>query len=369
MLMEVQMVTAIKRFLALESSGGIVLFLAALCAMVWVNSPLAGVHQVLAEKYLFFINEGLMTLFFLVVGLELKRGYYGGQYDSLAHVLLPAFAALGGMLMPAIIYIGFNYHDPEALRGWATPVATDIAFAIGVLSLCGKRISPGLRMFLLALAIYDDIGAILIIALFYSHGISLYFALAAAALVVALYGMNRQGIKSLFPYLLVGVALWYALLRSGIHPTICGVLLALFLPEECGVEEALHPWAAWLVMPLFALANAGFPLDGMAAHLGSTVVIGIVLGLFFGKQMGVFGFSWLLIRMGFASLPGNCGWRALYGVALICGIGFTMSLFLGTLSFQEDSARLVDIRLGVLLGSVLSGVAGALLLLGKEKPH
>jgi NhaA family Na+:H+ antiporter len=350
----------LKRFLAWEALGGIMLFLATIIAMSWVNSPFDFLHQQLVDKYIFFINEGLMTLFFLLVGLELKRGYQGGQYSHLAQMLMPVVAALGGMLLPALIYMAFNYHNPDALRGWATPVATESV---------GSRVPPKLRLFLLALAIFDDIGAILIITLFYSHELSLYYVYAALALTLILYLLHRYAIKSLLLYLILGACLWYALLRAGVHPTIGGVILALFLPDDGRVEDALHPWVTLLIMPLFALANAGFPLQGVMAHLDSTVALGIVLGLFLGKQLGVFGSAWLLIRIKVATLPGQCSWRALYGVSLLCGIGFTMSLFLGTLSFQGDNSRLIDVRLGVLVGSVLSGVIGALVLLGKEKPR
>lgn len=363
------MVAAVKRFLALEASGGIVLFFAAIIAMAWANLPLAYLQQQFIDKYIFFINEGLMSLFFLLVGLELKRGFKGGQYDHLSQILLPAAAALGGMVVPAIVYILFNSHDADALRGWATPVATDIAFAIGVLSLFGSRVPTGLRLFLLALAIFDDIGAIIIITLFYSHGLSLAYLCASIVVTLALYLTQRYAINSLFLYLILGACLWYVLLHSGVHPTLSGVILALFLPDGDRFEELLHPWVTYVIIPLFALANAGFPLQGMMTHFGSTVVMGIVFGLFLGKQIGVFGSVWLLVRLKLATLPGRCSWRALYGVSLLCGIGFTMSLFLGTLSFQGDSSRLIDVRLGVLVGSILSGVIGALILLGKEKPR
>lgn len=359
----------IKRFLDMEAAGGVVLFWSAVLAMLWVNSPLAYLHQQFLDHYLFMINDGLMAFFFLLVGLELKREFQSGECSSLAQIALPIVAALGGMIAPAAIYAVLNYHSPDTLVGWATPVATDIAFALGVLSLFGRRIPAGLRWFLLALAIFDDIGAILIIALFYSHGLAPVYLLLSLASVFLLYLLNRYSVKSLWPFWVVGLVLWYGLLQSGIHPTLAGVVLALFLPDGGKVEDALHPWVTFLVMPIFALANAGFPLAGMMDRAGSTVVSGVVLGLFLGKQLGVFGSAWLLIRMKFASLPERCSWQALYGVSLLCGIGFTMSLFLGTLSFQEDSIRLVDVRLGVLVGSILSGVAGALVLLRQEKPH
>jgi len=356
----------IRKFLALEAAGGLVLFFAAIFAMLWVNSSFAPIHQQLADKYTFFINDGLMSLFFLVVGLELRRGYDSGQYANKAQMLLPALAALGGMIVPALVYVAVNHADSTAWRGWATPVATDIAFAVGVLSLCGKRIPAGLRLFLLALAIFDDIGAILIIALFYSHGIALSYLLGVAVILLVLYLLRRLRIKKMTPYLLLGAALWYVLLNAGVHPTIGGVLFAFFVPDDNSLEQELHPWVTLLVIPLFALANAGFPLEGMVDQLSSTVVLGIILGLFVGKQIGVFGTAWLLIRLKFASMPGKCSWTALYGVSLLCGIGFTMSLFLGTLSFQGDSLRLVDVRLGVLIGSVMSGIVGALVLLGRR---
>lgn len=357
-----------KRFLEQEAAGGLVLFFAAVAAMWWVNSPLHPLHQQFVEKYRFFINDGLMTLFFLVVGLELKRSYQDEQYIP-ALLLLPVITAVCGMIVPAAIYIFCNYGDSVALRGWATPVATDIAFAVGVLSFFGRRIPAGLRLFLLALAIYDDIGAILVIAFFYSQKLSLAYLLIAVVLIGVLYLLSRVRVKKILPYLAVGAGLWYALLCSGVHPTIGGVLLAFFLPEHNHLEEELHPWVTLFIMPLFALANAGFPLAGMMQQLDNTIVIGIVLGLFLGKQIGIFGSAWLLIRLKLAKLPGRCSWRALYGVSLLCGIGFTMSLFLGTLSFQGDNVRLVDVRLGVLVGSILSGMIGALVLLGKEKPH
>lgn len=359
----------VKRFLETEASSGLILFCAAVFAMVWVNSPLLYLHQQFTDQFLFFINEGLMTFFFLVVGLELRREFFSGKRAKMQQILLPAIAAVGGMVVPAIIYIVLNYHDTSALAGWATPVATDIAFALGVLSLFGSRIPTGLRVFLLALAIFDDVGAIIIIALFYSHGLSLAYLLASMLGVLALYLLRRCAVNALLPYLVIGVALWYGLLQAGIHPTLSGVLLALLLPNGHEVEEFLHPWVSFLIMPLFALTNAGFPLAGLTAQFGSTVVWGIVLGLFFGKQLGVLGSAWVLIRMKLATLPDKCSWRALYGVSLLCGIGFTMSLFLGTLSFQGDSIRLIDVRLGVLVGSILSGVIGALVLFGQEKPH
>jgi NhaA family Na+:H+ antiporter len=402
----------VKRFLELESAGGIVLFIAALLAMIWANSPLAYLHQQFIEKFLFIINDGLMALFFLIVGLELKRGYLSGQLSQLGQVILPFFAALGGMLLPALIYYWVNSADPITLKAWATPVATDIAFALGVLSLLGRRVPTALKLFLLALAIFDDIGAIIIISLFYSSELSWVYLLLAAALLALLFLFNHFNIRSLLPYLAVGALLWGCFLFSGVHPTIAGVLLAFTIPDgEQGssaqdsladarsadsatdssteiataaivnsaansiansmlasplhrLENGLHFWVAFVIMPLFALANAGLSLHEMTwATLGAGVTLGIVLGLFLGKQMGVFLFSLILIKLKFAKLPGNCSWIQLYGVALVCGIGFTMSLFIGTLSFPHNDFYLAQMRLGVIFGSFLSGLFAAIVLL------
>ena len=360
------------QFLQLESASGVILFLMAVLAMIWANSPLAFLREDFLNVSLFWINDGLMAVFFLVVGLELKRGYLDGRLSSVSQMMLPVVAATGGMVLPALIYIGFNYHSPETIQGWATPVATDIAFALAVLTLFGRRVPGSLKLFLLALAIFDDLGAIVIIALFYSRGLSYLWLSISLALMLALYLLNVLSVRSLWPYLALGVFLWVALLRCGVHPTIGGVLLALAIPDKAAdgrsplrtLENALHPWVAFLIMPLFALANAGFSLDGMTWQvITDQVVMGIALGLFLGKQIGVFGFTWLLVHLRFARLPFQSSWMMLYGVALLCGIGFTMSLFLGTLSFQNGSAiHLAEVRLGVILGSVLSGLTGALVL-------
>ena len=360
------------QFLQLESASGVILFLMAVLAMIWANSPLAFLREDFLNVSLFWINDGLMAVFFLVVGLELKRGYLDGRLSSVSQMMLPVVAATGGMVLPALIYIGFNYHSPETIQGWATPVATDIAFALAVLTLFGRRVPGSLKLFLLALAIFDDLGAIVIIALFYSRGLSYLWLSISLALMLALYLLNVLSVRSLWPYLALGVFFLVALLRCGVHPTIGGVLLALAIPDKAAdgrsplrtLENALHPWVAFLIMPLFALANAGFSLDGMTWQvITDQVVMGIALGLFLGKQIGVFGFTWLLVHLRFARLPFQSSWMMLYGVALLCGIGFTMSLFLGTLSFQNGSAiHLAEVRLGVILGSVLSGLTGALVL-------
>ena len=360
----------VQRFLQLESSSSIILLLAAIIAMIWANSPLVELHDRFIAASLFWINEGFMALFFLLVGLELKRGFMQGELSKVSQAMLPAVAAFGGMLVPALIYWAINHDHPIAAKGWATPVATDIAFAVGVLTLFGRRVPYGLKLFLLALAIFDDIGAIIIIALFYSHGIAYLWLFQSLVLVLILYLFNRLNIRKVIPYLIVGVCLWFALLKSGVHPTISGVLLALTIPTDGSksafnqLENKLHPWVAYLIMPMFALANAGFSLHDLSwDSLREDVVLGIVLGLFVGKQVGVFGFSWLLIRLRFAKLPTHTSWLSLYGVALLCGIGFTMSLFLGTLSFQNEAGYLAEVRLSVIIGSILSGLVGAYVLL------
>lgn len=362
----------IRRFLALESAGGMVLFAMAILAMLWANSTFAIYHQQFINQFLFIINDGLMAVFFLMVGLELKRGYLEGQLSKLSEVILPFFAALGGMVVPVVIYCWVNAGNPATLKGWATPVATDIAFALGVLSLFGKRVPVTLKLFLLALAIFDDIGAIIIISLFYSAQLVLPFLVLAALLVVILFMLNHNSVLSLKSYLLLGLLLWLCLFYAGVHPTIAGVLLALTIPATENetvsplhkLENGLHFWVAFVIMPLFALANAGFSFEGlMLKDLGKGIVLGTMLGLFIGKQVGVFLFSWVLIKLKFATLPQYTSWFQLYAVAVLCGIGFTMSLFLGTLSFPDEAAYLVEMRLGVILGSLLSGCVGGIALL------
>jgi NhaA family Na+:H+ antiporter len=276
------------------------------------------------------------------------------------------------MIFPALVYLWFNAHDPSAFRGWATPVATDIAFALGVLSLFGRRVPAQLKLFLLALAIFDDLGAILIIAIYFTTSLSWVFLGLGVMTFFMLVGLNRRGVTLLLPYLILGTVLWLTLLKTGIHPTIAGVLLALTIPAGKKIansplyklENALHPWVAYIIMPLFALVNAGFSLEGMSiAILADQVVLGIMLGLFLGKQLGVLGFAWALIRLKWAELPAKSSWLTFYGVCLLCGIGFTMSLFLGTLAFEKETAYLAQVRLGVIMGSILSSFAGAMVLL------
>ena len=362
----------IRNFLQLESASGIILFAATLTAMIWANSPFSHIYEQFTSSWLFIINEGLMSVFFLLVGLELKRGFIEDQFSRASDVLLPLAAAAGGMIVPALIYLFFNFHNPITANGWATPVATDIAFAIGVLALFSRHIPRSLKLFLLSIAIFDDIGAILIIAFFYSHDLAVIYLFYAGLMIVALLLLNAMKVRFLFVYLAGGAVLWLLFLLSGIHPTIAGVITALLIPEipYKGVtpvhylEEKLHPWVAYLIMPLFALANAGLSLQNVHADmLFDSVVVGIVLGLFLGKQIGVLGVTWLSIKTTrWAKIPVHANWLQLYGIALLCGIGFTMSLFLGTLSFQNQSQYINEVRIGVMTGSILSGLAGALVL-------
>lgn len=359
----------IRDFLQLESASGIILLGAAVLAMIWANSPVGFVYEWFTQRWLFLINEGLMAVFFLLVGLELKRSFIEDQMSSVSDVMLPLASAVGGMIVPAVIYSFFNYDNPVTLKGWATPVATDIAFAVGILSLFGGNQIPNkLKLFLLSLAIYDDLGAILIIAFFYSSGVSVPYLIISGAVIIATLLMNAFNIRFIWVYLAAGFILWYLFLKAGIHPTIAGVVTAFLIPElpYKGVtpihylEEKLHPWVAYLIMPLFAMANAGLVFSGMSlSYLWDPVVVGIVLGLFVGKQIGVMGLAWLSMKTTrWAKMPYGTTWLDLYGVSLLCGIGFTMSLFLGTLSFQGYPTYLDEVRLGVILGSILSGVAG-----------
>lgn len=372
-----------RRFLQAEAAGGIILMLAAALALVIANSPLADRYFDALHAYVaglsvqHWINDGLMAVFFLLVGLEIKREFLDGQLSTWPRRVLPGFAALGGMAAPALIYVALNWHAPENLRGWAVPAATDIAFALGVLALIGKRAPVSLKVFLAALAILDDLGAVLIIAVFYTAELSLAHLAGAAVVFAALLAVGRFGVKSLWLYLLFGLLLWWLVLQSGVHATIAGVLLALTIPlrqtpaepEAAHAESPLHrlehaitPAVAFLIVPVFGFANAGVSLAGVTpAALLAPLPLGVALGLFMGKQIGVFGFSWVAIRAGWADVPANASWLQLYGVSLLCGIGFTMSLFIGLLAFS-DPAQQDAVKIGVLAGSLLSGIAGAVVL-------
>jgi NhaA family Na+:H+ antiporter len=377
---------AIRDFLRLEAAGGVLLFAAAVAAMLCANSGLAPVYSgfldtpvevrvgafEIAKPLLHWVNDGLMAVFFLLVGLEIKREALEGELSQPSQVVLPAVAAAGGMLAPGLIYAWFNWGDPVAMQGWAIPTATDIAFAVGVLALLGSRVPDALKVFVLTLAILDDLGAILIIALFYTDKIALSSLAVAALACAALAILNRRGVTATPPYILIGMVMWAAVLKSGVHATLAGVALAMFIPLKTAggepplrrLERELHPVVAFGILPLFAFANAGVSLDGITlATLARAVPAGIVLGLLCGKLAGVFGASWLAIRLGFARLPEGAGWAHLLGAALLCGIGFTMSLFIASLAFEGEAAGYdLESRLGILAGSIAAGVAGYLVL-------
>jgi len=379
---------SIREFLKLESASGILLIAAMVLALVSANTPLAGLYDLflqtrvaveigalhLGKPLLLWINDGLMAVFFLLVGLEVKREILDGELSSLPQIVLPAIAAVGGMLVPALIYVAFNGGDAVALKGWAIPAATDIAFALGILALLGKRVPNSLKLFLLTLAILDDLGAIVIIALFFSGDLSLLSLGLAGLGVLALVAMNLAGVTRLAPYMVVGVFLWICVLKSGVHATLAGVVLAFAIPLRAHdahghsplrhLEHSLHPWVAFAILPLFAFANAGVSFAGMSLQsLFAPLPLGIAAGLFLGKQFGIVGFSWLAVKLKLARLPEGLGWRDFYGMAILCGIGFTMSLFIASLALENaGEAMATDARLGVLLGSLASSVCGYLFL-------
>ena len=381
------MFDALKDFLKLEAAGGLILVAAAAAAMIIANSPLEFVYSAFIElpvevrigdfqiekALLLWINDGLMAVFFLLVGLELKREFLQGELADPSRIALPALGAVGGMLCPALIFVAFNRGDPVALQGWAIPAATDIAFALGVLSLLGSRVPLSLRIFLVSVAIFDDVGAIVIIALFYTSKLSLTALAVAAACLPVLYVLNRRGILEKAPYMLIGVVMWAALLKSGVHATLSGVVLAFFIPIRNQaetpsplheLEHDLHAAVAFIILPAFAFANAGVTLPGLSLdYLLHPVPLGIIAGLFIGKQLGVFAFCFVGVKLGLARLPGELRWIELYGVAVLCGVGFTMSLFIGGLSYESTGVNLLfDERVGIIAGSLLSGVAGYLVL-------
>ncbi len=379
-------IATLREFLRLEAAAGIVLVVSAALALVMANSALAPFYRVfldvpvvvqvgalkLAKPLLLWINDGLMAIFFFLVGLEIKREVLQGELSSWSQASLPGLAALGGMAVPAVIYVLINLGDPVTLRGWAIPAATDIAFALGVLALLGSRVPPALKVFLLALAIMDDLGAIVIIAVFYTADLSLTSLGLAAAGIVILALFNIFGVVRLAAYVMVGLAVWVCVLKSGVHATLAGVAVAFFIPLKARTEGArsplehlehtLHPWVAFSILPFFAFANAGVSLDGLTpASLFTPVPLGIAAGLFIGKQLGVFGFTYGAVRLGLVPMPQGVTWLQIYGVSVLTGIGFTMSLFIGTLAF-DDMAHATGVRLGVLIGSLLSAVGGYILL-------
>ena len=371
--------SVLRSFLDSEAAGGLVLMAAAALALVVANSPLAPAYFGALHAHIgplsvsHWINDGLMAVFFLFVGLEIKRELLDGQLSTWPRRALPGIAAAGGMAVPALIYAAFNWGDPATLRGWAIPSATDIAFALGVLSLLGPRVPASLKVFLAALAILDDLGAVAIIAVFYAGDLSLPDLGLAAVALAALAALNRFGVSRLSPYMLVGALLWFFVLRSGVHATIAGVALALTIPLRLApgrpddvagsplhrLEHRLHGWVAFGIVPLFGFANAGVSFAGVTADaLLAPLTLGVALGLLVGKLVGVFGAAALAIRAGLADVPMGASWSQLVGVALLCGIGFTMSLFIGLLAFADDPALQDEVKIGILLGSGLAGLLG-----------
>ncbi|KLK94270.1 pH-dependent sodium/proton antiporter [Microvirga vignae] len=375
-------VSLMRRFFDSEASGGMILMGVTVIALVLANSPLADAYFGALKTYVFglsilhWINDALMAVFFLLVGLEIKREMLDGQLSTWPRRILPGIAALGGMIVPALVYLAITRNEPHLYDGWAIPAATDIAFALGVLAVLGSRVPTSLKIFLTALAILDDLGAIIIIALFYTSDLSLTMLGAAAVCLLVLVAFNRFSITSLVPYLLVGAVLWFCVLQSGIHATLAGVALALAIPlhpnpkktraEDAPLhrlEHALHAPVAYGIIPIFGLANAGVSLSGLSLDaLLSPLPLGIAMGLFIGKQVGVYAFSWIAIRLGFADVPAGASRLQCYGVALLCGIGFTMSLFIGALAFPGAPELSDATKIGVLMGSGLSALAGYILL-------
>ena len=378
----------ISSFLKLESASGIILILTAGLALIFANTPLHPYYALLldtpveikigaleiAKPLLLWVNDGLMAIFFFLVGLELKRELIEGELSDKRKIILPGVGAIGGMAVPALIYTYFNHGDHVAMAGWAIPAATDIAFALGVLSLLGSRVPISIKIFLTSLAIFDDIGAILIIAVFYTSKINLVSLIVAVCCILVLALLNKRNYASKSIFVLVGLIMWVALLKSGVHATLAGVILAMFIPMRLDtdmnssplkdIEHDLHPVVAFFVLPVFAFANAGISFTGVGYdQIFHSVPLGIGLGLFVGKQVGIFGLCWIAIKLKFTTLPKGMSWSSLYGTAALCGIGFTMSLFIGSLAYEETNANLIfDERLGIILGSFAAGVLGYIVL-------
>jgi len=378
----------IREFFRQESFAGLLLMTTAFLAILISNSPLRFSYDalldtpvaiqvgalVIAKPLLLWVNDGLMAIFFFLIGLELKREFLTGELSKPQNIILPAVGAIGGMSVPALFYLFFNQHDPIALKGWAIPTATDIAFVLGILGLLGSRIPASLKIFLTSLAIFDDIGAIVIIALFYTGNISLGALIIVAGAIILLAILNRYGVVTKSIYIAIGVVMWVAMLKSGVHATLAGVVLAFFIPIKDRrnpdksplkeLEQDLHAVVAFVILPLFAFCNAGIYFGNISiADITHPITLGIAAGLFLGKQVGVFGLCWVAIKSGLCRLPEDFGWRQLYGASLLCGVGFTMSLFIGSLAFEETGVNLIfDERLGILIGSILSGLLGYFLL-------
>ncbi|WP_281015964.1 MULTISPECIES: Na+/H+ antiporter NhaA [unclassified Minwuia] len=379
----------IERFAGQEAAPGITLMLAALLALIVNNSPLSPLYTAflavpievqvgalqIAKPLLLWVNDGLMAIFFFLVGLEIKREVLEGELSRLDRAILPVVAAIGGITIPAMVFVLINQGVPANLDGWAIPAATDIAFALGILALLGSRVPVALKILLLAIAIIDDLAAIVIIALFYTADLSIVSLLIGLVGFALLLGLNRIGVTRTAPYLLIGLVIWVAVLKSGVHATLAGVMIALTIPMRAPnsapegshgplleMEHGLKPWVSFLVLPLFAFANAGVSLQGISfSDLLAPLPLGIALGLFIGKQVGVFSFIWVLVKTGVGGLPQGVNWLHIYGVACLTGIGFTMSLFIGSLAF-DDAAQMDAVRLGVLLGSVSSAILGIIVL-------
>ncbi len=386
---------AIDEFLRLESAGGIILVVTAVIAIIIANTPLNAVYQGLLDMrvavivgkveldktLLLWINDGLMAVFFLLVGLEVKREIVEGELSSIQQAALPIIGAIGGLAVPALIYVYINQGDQAALNGWAIPAATDIAFALGVLSLLGSRVPTALKILLMAIAIVDDIAAIVIIAVFYSGDISTFALTLAGLACVVMLVLNWRGVGGPAAYILIGVFMWVCMIKSGVHATLAGVVTAMFIPLRCeregqtvspakDLEHALHPWVAYLIMPLFAFANAGVSFAGLGpSDFFGKVPIGIAIGLFVGKQAGIFGLISLAVATGLAQKPKGSTWPQIYGVAVLAGIGFTMSLFIGNLAFEHGNFEYAAaVKVGVMGGSLLSGIVGYLVLRLSTRP-
>lgn len=374
------MTDVIRQFLKMESAGGIVLIVAAVLAMFVANSDLQPLYDSTLHTYVaglsvgHWINDGLMVIFFLLIGLEVKRELVQGALNSKDKATFPAVAAIGGMLAPALVYLAFNWGDPLAVSGWAIPAATDIAFALGVLALLGNRVPLALKVFLLALAIIDDLGVIVIIALFYSSDLSVIALASAFVATIVLVGMNMRKVTSIPAYVVVGLILWFSVLQSGVHATLAGVVLGFAIPLKGKtdnapsplkkMEHALHPYVSYLILPIFAFANAGVSLDGVSlANLTEMLPLGIALGLLLGKPLGIFTFSWAAVKLGIAKLPARVNFTHIFAVSVLCGIGFTMSIFISSLAFVGVNGEFVTLsRLGILIGSTLAAVMGYLVL-------
>ena len=383
----------IQRFLKLESAGGILLLLSAVAAMLLANSPLSEQynnflnlpvsiqigHFVIDKTLIHWINDGFMAVFFILVGMEVKKELFEGSLSSYQQAIFPAIAAIGGMIIPAIVYWFIAKQDPSLVNGWAIPMATDIAFALGIMALLSKQVPLPLKIFLLALAIIDDLGAIVVIALFFSHGLSVQALFFSAIAIIALVLLNRFKVSALCAYMVVGAILWASVLKSGVHATLAGVIIGFCIPlNGKNGEKPLHdfehilaPWSSFIILPLFAFANAGVSFEGLNfTMLSSPLLLAIALGLIIGKPVGVFSFSYISVKLGLAKLPNGVNFKQIFAVALLCGIGFTMSMFLASLAFDSDAGETINTlsRLGILLGSTISAIIGYFCLKQTTKP-